>query len=70
LDDADGQAEEVVDRAHPARIASGEVVVDRDQVSAASRNRVQNHGRDGDKGFSFAGLHFGDPALVQNRAAE
>ena len=34
-DDADGQAEEAVELAHPLRVALGQVVVDRDHVHAA-----------------------------------
>ena len=36
-DDADGQAEEVVDLAHPFGVAPGEIVVDGDDVDAACR---------------------------------
>jgi hypothetical protein len=41
LDAAHGQAEELVDLAHPLGVAAGQVVVDRDQVDAPAGERVQ-----------------------------
>ena len=37
LDDPDLEAEELVDRAHPFRVAPGQVVVDRHHVDALAR---------------------------------
>ena len=47
-DDADRQAEEVVDGPHPLRVAPGEVVVDGDDVGAPARQPVEDRrqGRD------------------------
>ncbi len=39
-DDADGEAEELVDGAHPFGVAAGQVVVDGDDVNAAAGERV------------------------------
>ncbi len=69
-DDADGEAEELVDLAHPLGVALGQVVVDGDDVDAAAGERIQIAGESGDEGLAFAGLHFGDLALVQNHAAD
>ena len=69
-DDADGEAEHFVDGAHPFGVASGEVIVDGDDVDAASGERVQICGKGGDQRFSFAGFHLGDFAFVQNHAAD
>ena len=69
-DDADRQAQELVDLAHPFGVALGEIVVDRDHMHAASRQRIQIDRQGGDQGLAFAGLHLGDRALVQDHAAD
>ena len=69
-DDADGEAEELVDLAHPLGVALGQVVVDGDHVDAVAGERVEIAGEGGDERFAFAGLHFGDLALVQHHAAD
>ena len=69
-DDADGEAEELVDLAHPLGVALGQVVVDGDHVDAVAGEGVEIAGEGGDEGFAFAGLHFGDLALVQDHAAD
>ena len=69
-DDADGQAEELVDAAHPLGVAVGQVVVDGDDVHALAGQRVQVDRQGGDQRLAFAGLHFGDLALVQDHAAD
>ena len=69
-DDADGEAEELVDLAHPLGVALGQVVVDGDHVNAVTGERVEVAGEGGDEGLAFAGLHFGDLALVQHHAAD
>jgi hypothetical protein len=70
LDDADGHAEEAVDRAHPLRVAAGQVVVDRHDVHALAFERVQIGGQCRHERLAFARLHLGDLALVQHRAAD
>ena len=69
-DDADGEAEEAVDLAHPLGVALGQIVVDRDDVDAAAGERVEVAGKRGDEGLAFAGLHLGDLAGVQDDAAD
>ncbi len=69
-DDADGEAEELVDLAHPLGVALGQVVVDRDHVHAVAGERVQVAGEGGDERLAFAGSHLGDLALVQHHAAD
>ena len=44
-DHPDAHAEEVEDRAHPLRVAPGEVVVDGDDVDAAAGQRVEDGGQ-------------------------
>ena len=69
-DDADGEAEEAVDLAHPLGVALGEVVVDGDDVDAVAGERVEIAGKRGDEGLAFAGLHLGDLAGVEDHAAD
>jgi hypothetical protein len=70
LDDADRQAEEAVDAAHPLRVAAGQVVVDRDDVDALALEGVEVGGQRGDERLALAGLHLGDRAVVQHHAAD
>ena len=69
-DDADGEAEEAVDLAHPFGVALGEVVVDGDDVDAAAGEGIEIAGERGDEGLAFAGLHLGDLAGVEDHAAD
>ena len=70
LDDADGQAEEPVDAAHPFGVAGGEVVVDGDDMDALALERVEVDGERRDKRLALAGLHLGDGAGVEHHAAD
>ncbi len=67
---AHGHVQRLVDRLHPGRIAARQVVVDRHHVNAPGRQRVEINGQRRDQGLAFAGLHFGDLALVQHHAAD
>ncbi len=67
--DADAQAQQVIDRPHPARVAPGQVVVDGDQVHALAGQGVQVQGQARHQGFALTGLHLGDLAEVQDHAA-
>ena len=69
-DDADGQAEEFVDLAHPFGVALGEIIVDGDDVDAAAGERVEIDRKRRDQRLAFAGLHLGDLAFVQHHAAD
>ena len=69
-DDADGQAEELVDPAHPFGVAPGQVVVHGDDVDALAGQRVEVDRERGDQRLALAGLHLGDLALVQDHAAD
>ena len=70
LDAADGEAEVLVDDAHPGGVAAGEVVVDGHDVDALAGQGVEidRHGRH--ERFALARGHFGDLALVQGHAAD
>jgi len=39
-------------------------------VGALAAEGIEIHGRDGDEGLSFPGLHFGDAALVEHHAPD
>ena len=69
-DDADGEPEELVDLPHPFGVAPGEIVVDGDDMHAAAGQRVEIDRQRRDQRLAFAGLHLGDPALVQHHAAD
>ena len=59
-----------INLAHPLRVAAGEVVVGGDDVDAFALERVQIGGKGRDQRLAFAGLHLGDGAAVQHRAAD
>ena len=69
LDDADLEAEEAVDLAHPLGVALGQVVVDGDEVRAVAGEPVEVHRHGGDERLALAGLHLGDVAVVEDDAA-
>ena len=66
---ADGEAQPLVDLAHPLGVAPGQVVVDGDEVHAPAAHAVEVDGQGGDEGLALAGLHLGDPAEVQGGPA-
>ena len=69
-DDADGEAEEIVDLAHPVGVAAGEVVVDGDDVDALAGQRIEIDRQGRDQRLAFTGAHLGDGALVEHHAAD
>ena len=70
LERVDGDAERVVDRLHPVRVAAGQVVVDGDDVDAFAGERVEEDGQGGGQGLSLTGFHLGDAAVVEDHAAD
>ena len=52
-----------------SRVTLGQVVVDGDDMDALARQSVEVGGQGGHQGLAFAGLHLGDPALMQHDAA-
>ena len=69
-DDADRQTEKAVDLSHPFAVALGEIIVDRHDMNAFTGKRVQINGQGRDERFTFAGLHLGDVALMQDHTAD
>ena len=66
---ADGQAQELVNRAHPFAVARRQIIVDGDDMHAPAGQGVEINRHGGDQGLAFAGGHFRDLALVQGDAA-
>ena len=69
-DDAGAEAEEAIELGHPLGVALGEVVVHGDDVHALAGERVQVTRQRGDQGFTLAGAHLRDVALVEHHAAD
>ncbi len=69
-DDADGEAEELVDLAHPFGVALGQIVVHGDDMDAASGKGIEIDRQRGDQRLALAGLHLGDLAFMQHHAAD
>ena len=63
------QAKEAMHLAHPLGVTLGQIVVDGDDVDALAGQRVQIGGEGGHQSLALAGLHLGDPALMQHDAA-
>ena len=59
----------LVHGARPLGVALCEVVVDRHEVHAGPRQRVEEERLRGDERLALAGLHLGDVALVEDDAA-
>ena len=55
---------------HPFAVALCEVVVDGDEVDRFACQGIEIERHDGCKGFSFAGLHFSDGAMVHGDGAD
>ena len=70
VDHAHAEAEGAVDRSHPARVAPGQVVVDRDDVHALAGQGVEIGRERRHQGLALAGAHLGDLAVVQHHAAD
>ena len=66
---ADGQAEVAVQVPHPLRVAAGQVRVHRDEMRAATRQRIQVQRQRRDERLAFARRHLGDLAEVELDAA-
>ena len=69
VDPADGEAEQLVDRAHPLGVAAGQVVVDRDHVDRAPRG-IAGGGDGGGQRLALTGGHLHDVTGEQRLRAE
>ena len=55
---------------HPLGVATGQIIVDRDDMYAISRERIEVGRQRGDQCFAFASAHFGDLTVVQHHPAD
>ncbi|MNQ64328.1 hypothetical protein D3C85_787460 [compost metagenome] len=69
-DNADRQAEEFIQRAHPVGVTAGQVVVHRHNVHAVAGQRVEVNAQCCHQGLAFTGTHFRDHAFMQGHAAD
>ena len=69
-DDTHGQAEELVQRAHPVGVTTGQVFVDRDHVHALAGQCVEIDRQGTYQGLALTGTHLGDLAFMQGHAAD
>ena len=69
-DDANAQAEKVVELGHPLRVTTSEIVVDRDDVYTSALQRVEIYRGRGDQRFTFTSAHLGNLAVVEHHAAD
>ena len=67
---ADGQAEEIVDPAHPFGVAPRQIIVDRDDVHAAAAERIEDRRQRRHQGLALAGLHLGNRPVMEHHAAD
>ena len=70
LDTADRQSEKAINLTHPFRVARREIIVHRDDIHAATSQRVEIGRQRRDQGLAFAGAHLSDLALMQDDAAD
>ena len=70
LDDADRQAERLVERAHPLGVALGQVVVHRDDVHAAPGEGIQIGGEGRHQRLALPGGHLRDGPPMEHHAAD
>ena len=68
-DNAYRESEEAIQLAHPLRVAFSQIIVNCDDMDAASTEGVEVDGQRRDQRLTFSGLHFGDLAGVQHHAS-
>ena len=69
-DQADGQAQEIIDTAHIDTVAAGQIIVDGDHMNALAGQRIQIYRQGRHQGLAFTGTHFRNLAPVQHHAAD
>jgi hypothetical protein len=70
VDAVDSKTVEIENRFIPFGIPLGQVGVNGYHVNTTAYQGVEIGGEDGNKGFTFTGLHLGDFTLVQNDGAK
>ncbi len=69
LDATDGEPEKLVNLAHPLGIAARQVIVDGDDMDAASHQSVKRHRQGRRQSFALPGAHLRDPSLMEHQTA-
>ncbi|MDT4874195.1 hypothetical protein FQZ97_1094830 [compost metagenome] len=69
-DHAIGEAQEIVDLAHPLGVAPDQVVIDGHQMRALAGQRIEIHGQRCHQRLAFAGAHLGNRAVVHDHATD
>ena len=64
------QAQKGINLSHPLGVTPGQIVIDRDHMHAAARERVQAGRERGHQGLALARAHLGDIAVIQRHAAD
>ena len=67
--DAYGQPEKTVQTPHPFSVATGQVIVNRDDMDALAGDGIQVGRQGTDQRLAFTGAHFGNLAVMQHHAA-
>ena len=68
--DTDSHSHETIDLAHPLGITLCQIVVDCDDMDAATFKGIEVCGHGRDQRLTFTGTHFGNAALVQDNTAD
>jgi len=69
-DGSDRETKKTINAPHPFGVARGEIIVDRNHMHAASRERVEIDRQRRDQRLTFAGFHLRDLAFVQDHPAD
>ena len=69
-DRSNGQSKGMINRPHPLHVASGQIVVDRDQMRAAPEQGVEVERQGGHQCLALAGFHLSDAPLMQDNPAK
>src|SRR5207244_9729703 len=70
LDAANGEAEEIIELAHPLRVAASQIIIDRNQMRAATSQRIEIKWQCRHERLAFARRDLRDPPSVQDDSAE
>ena len=68
--DTNGEAEEIIEFAHPAGVALCEVIVYRDNVDTTTGKSIEVNRQGCHEGFTFTSLHFGNVTFVKDNTTD
>ena len=67
--DSHAHPEAAIERAHPFRVAPGQIIVYRDNVHSSPGQRIQHGRKSRNQRLPFSSFHFRDFAIVKNQSA-